>query len=65
MLKMGIYEVLKNSESIKKLIMTQGTSDEIQAKAIQEGMMTMQLDGLIKALRGETTIEEVLRVSRG
>lgn len=63
--RMGIYEVLKNSESIKKLIMTQGTSDEIQAKAIQEGMMTMQLDGLIKALRGETTIEEVLRVSRG
>jgi len=28
-------------------------------------MMTMQIDGLIKALRGETTIEEVLRVSRG
>lgn len=63
--RMGIYEVLNNSESIKKLIMAHATSDQIQTQAIQEGMMTMQLDGLVKALRGETTIEEVLRVSRG
>jgi len=61
----GIYEVLNNSESIKKLIMAHATSDQIQAQATQEGMMTMQLDGLVKALRGETTIDEVLRVSRG
>lgn len=63
--RIGIYEVLKNSENIKKLIMSHSTSDAIQDQAIQEGMMTMQLDGLIKALRGETTVEEVLRVSRG
>ena len=60
----GIYEVLYNSATIQKLIMARATSDEIQAQAIREGMITMQLDGLIKALRGETTIEEVLRVSR-
>ncbi|HEY8886726.1 MAG TPA: GspE/PulE family protein [Candidatus Microsaccharimonas sp.] len=62
--RIGIYEVLTNSPEVKKYIMTRASSDQIQAQAIIEGMMTMQIDGLIKALRGETTIEEVLRVSR-
>lgn len=62
--RLGIYEVLYNSLAVQKLIMARATSDEIQTEAIKEGMITMQLDGLIKALRGETTIEEVLRVSR-
>lgn len=62
--RVGIYEVLYNSESIQKLIMAHATSVDIQQQAIREGMITMQIDGLIKALRGETTIEEILRVSR-
>ncbi len=62
--RIGIYEVLTNSLAIQKLIMSHATTDQIQRQAIEEGMMTMQIDGLIKALRGETTIEEVLRVSR-
>ena len=62
--RVGIYEVLYNSEEIQKLIMTHATSSQIQTRAISEGMVTMQLDGLVKALRGETTIEEILRVSR-
>lgn len=62
--RVGIYEVLTNTESIQKLIMAHATSDDVQTKAIQEGMITMQIDGLIKALRGETTIEEILRVSK-
>ena len=62
--RLGIYEVLTNSPTIQKLIMSQATSAQIQQQAVTEGMMTMQIDGLIKALRGETTVEEVLRVSR-
>lgn len=62
--RVGIYEVLYNSEAIQKLIMSHATSEQIQSQAIREGMITMQIDGLIKALRGETTIEEVFRVSR-
>lgn len=61
--RIGIYEVLHNSEEVQKLIVSNGTSDNIQTEAINEGMLTMQLDGFIKALRGETTIEEVLRVT--
>lgn len=62
--RIGIYEVLGNTLAIQKLIMAGATSSQIQAQAIDEGMMTMQLDGVIKALRGETTVEEVLRVTR-
>ena len=60
----GIYEVLANTLSIQKLIMSNATSNQIQTQAIIDGMISMQTDGLIKALRGETTIEEVLRVSK-
>jgi type IV pilus assembly protein PilB len=62
--RIGIYEVLENSNDIQHLIMENGTSDTIQQKAIELGMITMQQDGLVKALRGLTTIEEILRVTR-
>lgn len=62
--RVGVYEVLVNSQAVQKLIMSHGTTDDIQKQAVSEGMVTMQLDGLVKALRGETTIEEILRVTR-
>ena len=62
--RMGIYEVLNNTLAVQKLIIANATSTQLQEQAISEGMVTMQLDGLIKALRGETTIEEVLRVTK-
>lgn len=62
--RIGIYEGLRNSSAIQKLIVTNATSDTIQNQAISEGMVTMHVDGLIKALRGETSVEEILRVTR-
>lgn len=62
--RMGIYEVLDVSGNIEKLIVGNATSDVIQTEAVKNGMITMQLDGLIKALMGMTTIEEILRVTR-
>jgi type IV pilus assembly protein PilB len=61
--RMGIYEVLSNTSTVQKLIVSNATSDVIQDEAIKEGMVTMQVDGFIKALRGQTTIEEILRVT--
>ena len=61
--RIGIYEVLHNDEQVQKLIVSNGTSDTIQNQAISDGMLTMQLDGFIKSLRGETAIAEVLRVT--
>lgn len=62
--RIGIYEVLGNTIPIQNLIISNATSNQIQDLAISEGMVTMQTDGLIKALRGNTTIEEVLRVTK-
>lgn len=62
--RMGIYEVLAVSSEIEKMIVASGTSEQIQDQAIKEGMITMQLDGLIKAAIGMTSIEEILRVTR-
>ena len=61
--RMGIYEVLDNTPEIQKLIVANGTSEAIQQQSIKEGMVTMQFDGFIKALRGQTTVEEILRVT--
>jgi type IV pilus assembly protein PilB len=61
--RIGIYEVLPNTSAIQKQIVTNSSSEDIEIKAVEEGMITLQLDGLIKALRGETTIEEILRVT--
>jgi len=61
--RLGIYEVLRSSPAIQKLIVASGTSEDMQNTAIQEGMLTMKIDGFIKALRGETSIEEILRVT--
>ena len=60
--RLGIYEVLPVTETIKELMVRRATSDEIQAQALKEGMATMVEDGFIKAARGITSIEEVLRV---
>lgn len=62
--RVGIYEVLGNTIPVQKMIVANATSNQIQDQAITEGMVTMQTDGLIKALRGETTVEEVLRVTK-
>lgn len=62
--RVGIYEVLGNTIPIQKMIIANATSNQIQDQAISEGMATMQTDGLVKALRGNTTIEEVLRVTK-
>jgi type IV pilus assembly protein PilB len=57
-----IHEVLKMSSAIKDIVVRGGSSDEIDAQAKKEGMMTMIEDGIFKAVMGVTTIEEVLRV---
>jgi type IV pilus assembly protein PilB len=61
--RMGIYEVLANTPSIQQLLVSTSTSEAIEKRATEEGMVNMQVDGLIKALRGQTTLEEILRVT--
>jgi type IV pilus assembly protein PilB len=60
--RIGIYEVLNITETIKELIVQKATADKIQDQAKKEGMRTMVEDGFVKAAQGITSIEEVLRV---
>ncbi len=60
--RIGIFEVLNITETIKELIVKKATSDQIQEQARKEDMRTMIEDGFVKAAQGITSIEEVLRV---
>lgn len=60
--RIGIHEVLKVTPTIRTIIMKGGTSDDIEEQAKKEGMLTMIEDGIVKAVKGFTVIEEVLRV---
>jgi len=60
--RLGIFEVLSVDESIKELIVKKASTRDIKVKAIENGMRTMVEDGFIKAVKGLTSIEEVLRV---
>jgi len=59
----AIIEFIEPNEEIEKLIMQEATQSEIEMRAIKSGMKTMLEDGFDKVLAGQTTIEEVLRVT--
>jgi len=62
--RIGIFEVMKIEESIRKVIMEKANADQIQAKAVENGMTIMLEDGINKAIAGITTIEEVIRTTK-
>ena len=60
--RIAIFEVMEFNEKVSRLVMEHRSADEIEKSAIENGMVTMAQDGFMKALDGDTTIEEVLRV---
>jgi len=60
--RQGIFEVLTISDRVRGLILQRASTTEIRQSAMEEGMKTMQDDGLRKVLDGITSIEECLRV---
>lgn len=60
--RVGIYEVLEVSETIRRLIMQEQNADIIREAAVKEGMTTMFEDGILKVEQGDTSLNEVLRV---
>ena len=57
----GLYEVMAISPEIRRLIMHGASTDELRDQGLQEGMLTLRMDGLLKASRGTTTLEEVIK----
>jgi type II secretion system protein E len=60
----GIYELLVVNETLRPLILGRAAATTIAAKAVENGMRTLRTDGWNKVRNGETTIEEVLRVTQ-
>lgn len=61
--RIGIFEVLRISPTINKMIIQHTTAKELETVARKEGLIMMKQDGYLKALDGVTTIEEILRVA--
>ena len=61
--RMSILECLSMTEELRRMVMKGATAGELQRQAQAEGMLTMYQDGLLKCLAGETSFEEVIRVS--
>lgn len=58
----GIFEAFLVDDEMERFILKEPSISELREKAIQKGMVTMYQDGILKVLKGETTIEEVERV---
>lgn len=61
--RIGIFEVLTITDSIEKLILEMGGEREITQAALEDGMITMAQDGILKAVEGLTSMEEVWRAT--
>jgi len=62
--RLCILEMLPMSDPLRALVMKHATSGDLKAQAQRDGMVSMYEDGMRKALAGQTTFEEVLRVTR-
>lgn len=61
--RLGLFEILELSEKIENLAVSHSPANMIKDEAVKEGMLTMKEDGIIKVLKGLTTIDELLRVT--
>jgi type IV pilus assembly protein PilB len=59
--RVGLYEVLEMSETLKDMILTGASAIELREQAQKEGMITLRRSGCRKVLDGVTTIEEIVR----
>ncbi|CJL42424.1 PilB-like pili biogenesis ATPase [Streptococcus pneumoniae] len=62
--RVGIYEVVKITPALQRLIMEEGNSIDIALQARRDGFNDLRTSGLVKAMNGVTSLEEVNRVTK-
>ncbi|MGF6328686.1 type IV pilus assembly protein PilB [Pseudomonas sp. BS3782 TE3695] len=62
--RVGIYEVVKNTPDLQRLIMAEGNSLEIDIQMRKDGFNDLRTSGLLKAMQGITSLEEINRVTK-
>ncbi|MFA5828953.1 MAG: GspE/PulE family protein [Candidatus Gracilibacteria bacterium] len=62
--RLGLYEILRMNNEIRKLVLARASSIDIEKAAMKNGMVTLEQAGIIKALKGETALDEIYRVAK-
>ena len=62
--RIGMFEVMPMTESLRDLVARGGNADELRRAAIDQGMLTLRQSGLLKFIQGVTTLDEVVFNSR-
>ncbi|MGX5220782.1 type IV-A pilus assembly ATPase PilB [Pseudomonas segetis] len=62
--RVGIYEVVKNTPNLQRIIMEEGNSIDISAQMRKDGFNDLRTSALVKAMQGVTSLEEVNRVTK-
>jgi type IV pilus assembly protein PilB len=62
--RLGLYEVMRMNNEIRRLLLTNASIMDIEKSALANGMVTLEQMGIIKALKGETSLDEVYRVAK-
>ena len=60
--RVGVFEFLQVTDKMQRLVLDEASTNDIRKLAIQEGMITLRMDGLNKVKQGLSTLEEMLRV---
>jgi type IV pilus assembly protein PilB len=63
--RQGLYEVMAMSPTLRRMVLQGASTAELQKQAVDEGMLTLRMDGMLKVRRGITTLEEVIKETAG
>ncbi len=63
--RVGLFELLRTTNRIRQIAHDRGTTWEMTKAALDQGMRTLRQDGWLKVLSGRTTVDEVVRVTKG
>ena len=61
--RVGIYEMMVNTEDLKRFIKKKSPTEELQEQAMRDGMLTLKQDGILKVVKGMTDIKQIRKVA--
>jgi type IV pilus assembly protein PilB len=63
--RQGLYEVMAMSPTLRRMVLQGASAADLQTQAVEEGMLTLRMDGMLKVRQGITTLEEVVKETAG
>ncbi len=61
----GLYEVMALTPALRRLILQGASTADLQDQAVEDGMLTLRMDGIMKLRKGVTTLEEIVKDTAG